>query len=256
MRIWKINRERKRRPDGKFTLIELLIVIAIIAILAALLLPALHSARKKAQAIGCMSNLKQVGQAALMYEHDHGRGVESVTWNYMRWQSTLMLDYVDPVRAKSSWVVNIQVRHIQKMTPEATESSGPLKAYGIFACPGQLSDNFTRSFQEANHYGLNRFMGKEAPSTVWGVGYDGTLKYKRVKRPSQRMLIADVKGSGENAYSPKDVSAVDFRHILRANFAFLDGHVENRDLGGCPTPDWGSSGRAYFWGQHPYPGNE
>ena len=255
MRIRKINRETSHSECGNFTLIELLIVIAIIAILAALLLPALHSARKKAQAIGCMSNLKQVGQAALMYEHDHGRGVESVTWNYMRWQSTLMLDYVDPVRAKSSWVVNIQVRHIQKMTPEATES-GPLKAYGVIACPGQLSDQYTRSFQEANHYGLNRFMGKEAPSTVWGVGYDGTLKYKRVKRPSQRMLIADVKGSGENAYSPKDVSAVDFRHMIRANFAFLDGHVENRDLGGCPTPDWGSAGRAYFWGWHPYPANQ
>ena len=256
MRIWKIKRETGSRHGGKFTLIELLIVIAIIAILAALLLPALHSARKKAQAIGCMSNLKQVGQAALMYEHDHGRGVESVTWNYIRWQSTLMLDYVDPVRAKSSWVVNIQVRHIQKTRPEATESSGPLKAYGVFACPGQMSDNFTRSFQEANHYGLNRFMGKEAPSTVWGIGYDGTIYYKRVKRPSQRMLIADVKGSGENAYSPKAVSALDYRHILRTNFAFLDGHVESRDLSGTPAPAWGSSGRAYFWGQHPYPGNE
>ena len=255
MRIRNKNGNAPRNRGFFFTLIELLIVIAIIAILAALLLPALQSARRKAQSIGCVSNLKQLAQAALMYEHDNGRGVESVTKDYMRWQSTLMLNYVDPVRAKSSGVVNIQVRHIQKMTPEATES-GPIKAWGIFACPGQTSDQYVRSFQESNHYGLNRFMGKEAPSSVWGVGYDGTLQYKRVKRPSQRMLITDVKGTGENAYSPKTVSAVDYRHVLRANFAFLDGHVESRDLPSTPTPDWGCVGRAYFWGQHPYPGNE
>jgi prepilin-type N-terminal cleavage/methylation domain-containing protein len=66
-------RQRRRRVRIGFSLVELLVVIGIIAIVIAFLLPALAGARRQANVVACLSNLRQVGQLLLIYAN-HNQG--------------------------------------------------------------------------------------------------------------------------------------------------------------------------------------
>lgn len=196
----------------RFTLIELLIVIAIISILAGLLLPSLNVAKKKAAAINCMSKERQLGASLIMYANDF-KGY-SGNCSYLAGTSD---DYL----WNATLVINKYAKYDDLLCPYYT----PLKfdtskvaaswyfTYGINYAISEL-DNGGRSVS----FNLKNFV------------LDGkTLPFQ----PSRTVLLSDTT-TGNNPtqymnfgmyYTALVHTRIHFRHNQRASSVFFDGHA-------------------------------
>ncbi len=230
------------RQQHGFTLIELLVVIAIIAILAAILFPVFARARERARQTSCLSNLRQIGTAFMMYAQDYDErfadtlmGRDTGVPPYFGWNSTLM-----------PYVQNHQ----------------------IFRCPsaGWGSDSMGGSGTINGGYGAVRqvlgYNGSIAyNSTDWGDDPDPGVSGPGVgmadmTHPAQMILAIDAthwyveRGFWErtdNANRPTARVAelynhayyvVDSRHNNMANAVYADGHARAipRGLQDIPRP--------------------
>jgi prepilin-type N-terminal cleavage/methylation domain-containing protein/prepilin-type processing-associated H-X9-DG protein len=141
----------KSRREKAFTLIELLVVIAIIAILAALLLPVLGKAKAKARGIQCMSNMKQLCLAWIMYSGDFndrmvgGSGLSGYAGN-----TWITPNDLDNIRANPIWVQSsVASGSGYEADPRVVQNAKLFrytgKHLGIYKCPADAKTGTDRS---------------------------------------------------------------------------------------------------------------
>ena len=220
---------RGARPGGLwrggFTLIELLVVIAIIGILAAMLLPALNRAREKANAVACLSNMRQWGLALGMYCDDYSDYMpyEGATppidtgYNLGAWYNVL-----------SPYIGTPSLATLYDATPPRIPL--PQGQKSIFMCPS-LKLRPAHAVDVNNPFFAYDMNGRLTGTTgaVW--------KRSIADKPSQTVFLCESEAAGDatsDGYSFTDgyyIGAsysppVPPRHSGGMNFVFLDGHAE------------------------------
>ena len=219
--------EKQHCPPRYFSMLELLIVIAIITILSAVLLPALNKARERAFAITCISNLKQTGKMWALYfdDYDNQLPPSSLAAPYYRWPSYLI------VHSGKKRVLGQDVYCLKKEDGTVIRPDAP------FNCPAQ------RVPGEYGHFSRN----------FWVAGINGH-SMKMIRSASRRCFVGDglrnqpEQGVSSGAGIEKlQYALTDFRHPSRtANFLYVDGHVEGKKRSPEINWEWNN----YFWGQN------
>ncbi|MFO8081400.1 MAG: prepilin-type N-terminal cleavage/methylation domain-containing protein [Armatimonadota bacterium] len=198
-----------------FTLIELLVVIAIIAILAAILFPVFARARDKAEQTSCLSNLKQIALAELMYQNDNDERTAAVT----------------------NWPVNVTTNSYYTWI---TMLKPYIKNTDIFSCPSQREERMYRVVNRTTSVGTHPWeLGSYSASRI-GVssGFHPYFQYVYAFRntatipyPAECVFAAD----GTDVICRLNASNVAIIHNEGANFAFFDGHAKWVGRGAIPT---------------------
>jgi prepilin-type processing-associated H-X9-DG protein/prepilin-type N-terminal cleavage/methylation domain-containing protein len=216
-----------------FSLIELLIVTAVILVLLSLLLPALASSRSASRSLVCLSNVRQLQLALKLYADDER---DEVVPNNSTNENLVLRSL------PGSWVLG----NAQRDKDPATITNGLLFPYasaslGIFRCPGDTSMVHDSSSSRLRSYALSG-LGRSGYAAYGLVSHAEKLLLSGVRNPADVFSFLEehpdsiddgiyvsqsMRGPSLNPNPPTWFELPADRHNRGANLSFLDGHVEH-----------------------------
>jgi len=228
-------------PARAFSLVELLVVIAMVGVLSALLLPALNRAKSRAAGITCLNNVRQLGLAWILYSDDHeGRLPYNLGGDSTRGTVTTKtnLNWVNNVL---TWELDSDNTNLLTIT-EASLAPYANRSVRIYRCP---SDNILSSVQRKagwtariRSYSMNAMVGDAGELSRKGYnqnnpGYVQFFRISTIPQPSTIFVFLDEHPDSINdGYFLNRVSRREWvdlpasYHDGAAAFAFADGHAQ------------------------------
>ncbi len=226
-----------RRSSGQaFTLIELLIVIAIIAMLVSILLPSLTKAKQMAKNTMCLSNLHNFALAAQIYAETYD-GTYPIS-NYSKFTSTFTIyawDFITSIDANGNTTIK------SGLLWQGDDAKKAQQCPSFEGAANWLSDPYTGYNYNTSYIGRGMGTSSMTPASL-----------EDVRRPSDTALFGDGEyGSGankfmrapwgnpadgghhgkksfDNGFSGRYAGTQGYRHLERTNVAFCDGHAASR----------------------------
>jgi prepilin-type N-terminal cleavage/methylation domain-containing protein/prepilin-type processing-associated H-X9-DG protein len=220
-----------RRPTQTrkgFTLVELLVVIGIIALLISILLPALSKAREQGNWVACMSNLKQIGNAMLMYANSNKGYLPRPASNGGGQEPDDVIIWREPSPIPNTSINDSVLQQYLNAHDD--------KLQGIFRCP---TDNWAdrppqSGFQYPYRYSYT--MNKSWDSWPFGTAMSLTVqrpKINYVVRPAEKICMAEEKNPNDGRWEWSNNSSggadeLANRHAKQGNILWHDWHVDRR----------------------------